>query len=66
MTLQLKSGFDSRSGFNFVQVLFNRLVCSFYCEDPVHLHVLCFVNIFPRFTLTPTIGAMGMMGYMRA
>ena len=23
-------------------------------------------NIFPRFTLTPTIGAMGMMGYMRA
>ena len=52
--------------FNFFQVLFNRLGCSFYCEDPVHLHVLCFVNIFPRFTLTPTIGAMGMMGYMRA
>ena len=35
-----------------------RRSCSLAC--------FCFVNIFPRFTLTPTIGAMGMMGYMRA
>ena len=43
-----------------------RLFIWFYCQDHVRFHVFCFVNIFPRFTLTPTIGAMGMMGYMRA
>ena len=34
-----RSGFDSRPDFFFFRFFFNRLDCSFNCEDHVHFHI---------------------------